>query len=99
MEREPVGSKRKGPAAYLRGGWGLPSLGGGGGGAGQAGRGSAATVKSSKSLEPPSMETRICTLRGGSENLDKAGFWLTWACFSLPRNGGPDGGFLASSAC
>lgn len=86
-KRTTVGSKRKGLAAYLRGGWGLPLLGG------QAGRGSAASVKSSKTLEPPSMETRKCTLRGGSKNLDKAGFWLTWACFPLLRNGGPDGVF------
>lgn len=91
-KRTTEGSKRKGLAAYLRGGWGLLLLGG------QAGRGSAARVKSSKTLEPPSLETRKCTLRGGSENLDKAGFWLTWACFPLLRNGGPGRGFLAPSA-
>lgn len=49
-KRTTVGSKGKGLAAYLRGGWGLPLLGG------QAGKeGSAASVKSSKTLEPPSM--------------------------------------------
>lgn len=68
-----------------RWGWGLLS---GVGGGGQAGRDSSARAKSSKSLEKPGLGNQKCTLRGGSENLDKAGFWLPWACFSLLGEGG-----------
>lgn len=53
MKRELQAEQGRGPAACPRGGWGLPSPSGG-----QAGRGSAASIKSSKSLEKPGTETR-----------------------------------------
>lgn len=55
-----------------------PSLGAGG-------KGLCSQSKIIQESRDAGMENRKRTLPGGSENLDKAGFWLTWACFPLLR--------------
>lgn len=93
MKRETVGRKRKGPrAACPKGaGWGGAPLWR----AGWKGLLSHSTIiQESRKARHGNQK---CTLQGGSENLDKAGFWLPWACFSLLRKGSPSAVFPASS--